>query len=275
MEKRFYYFAYGSNMETTRMLARCPSARMAGVAKLKGYRLAERLYADIETAEVCAVGGVLWSVTLADLCALDSFEGVAAGAFKRGVYAFSTPWGGGRRLRLRDDAPDAAGMRGEAFPTMVQGNLPVRRTPARDVRGILQQNNQRSMTMGMKIHKVAVYGTLMAGERNERWAADALDRRSCVLRGTLYDTGWTYPAFVPVADDGKVKAELLTVTEATLARMDALEGYPRLYRREVIPTVLGDRSVETAMVYVMNKLPRRVKSIPSGDWQAYRRNRGM
>ena len=51
--------------------------------------------------------------------------------------------------------------------------------------------------------KVAVYGTLMAGERNEWWAADALDRRPCVLRGTLYDTGWGYPAFVPVSTAGR------------------------------------------------------------------------
>ena len=121
-----------------------------------------------------------------------------------------------------------------------------------------------------KTFKVAVYGTLLAGERNERWAADALDRRPCVLRGTLYDTGWGYPAFIPNADGGEVKAELLTVTEATLARMDVLEGYPRLYRREVIPIVLGDGSVETAMVYVMNKLPRGAMVIASGDWREFR-----
>ena len=121
-----------------------------------------------------------------------------------------------------------------------------------------------------KTFKVAVYGTLMAGERNERWAADALDRRPCVLRGTLYDTGWGYPAFVPNMDGGKVKAELLTITATTLARMDVLEGYPRLYRREVIPIVLGDGSVETAMVYVMNKLPRGAKVIADGDWRIFR-----
>ena len=121
-----------------------------------------------------------------------------------------------------------------------------------------------------KTFKVAVYGTLMAGERNERWAADALDRRPCVLRGTLYDTGWGYPAFVPNTDGGEVKAELLTITATTLARMDVLEGYPRLYRREVIPIVLGDGSVETAMVYVMNKLPRGAMVIASGDWRKFR-----
>ena len=121
-----------------------------------------------------------------------------------------------------------------------------------------------------KTFKVAVYGTLMAGERNERWAADALDRRPCVLRGTLYDTGWGYPAFIPNADGSEVKAELLTITATTLARMDVLEGYPRLYRREVIPIVLGDGSVETAMVYVMNKLPRGAKVIADGDWRIFR-----
>ena len=118
-----------------------------------------------------------------------------------------------------------------------------------------------------KRHKVAVYGTLMAGERNERWAADALDRRSCTLRGTLYDTGRGYPAFVPDDAGGEVKAELLTVKEATLARMDVLEGYPILYRRERVKTVLEDGTSVKAVVYVMNRLPPRVAVIASGDWR--------
>ncbi len=125
-----------------------------------------------------------------------------------------------------------------------------------------------------KRHKVAVYGTLMAGERNERWAADALDRRPCVLRGTLYDTGWGYPAFVPDADGGEVRAELLTVTAETLARTDELEGYPRLYRRDTVQTVLEDGSVEAAMVYVLNTRMQGAKVIEGGDWREYRRKFG-
>ena len=121
-----------------------------------------------------------------------------------------------------------------------------------------------------KTFKVAVYGTLMTGERNERWAADALDRRPCVLRGTLYDTGWGYPAFVPDADGDEVKAELLTVTEATLARMDVLESYPRLYRRETVQPALEDGSVEAAMVYVMTPMSRGAKVIPDGDWRDFK-----
>ena len=124
----------------------------------------------------------------------------------------------------------------------------------------------------VKTFKVAVYGTLMTGERNERWAADALDRRPCVLRGTLYDTGLGYPAFVPDADGGEVKAELLTVTADALARMDVLEGYPRLYRREVVQAVLENGSIETAMVYVMNHPPECAKTITNGDWKQYSMN---
>lgn len=122
--------------------------------------------------------------------------------------------------------------------------------------------------------KVAVYGTLMAGERNERWAADALDRRPCILHGMLYDTGWGYPAFVPNADGGEVKGELLTVTADILARMDELEGYPRLYRRDTVQAVPEDGSVEAAMVYVLNTRMRDAKVIAGGDWREYRRKFG-
>ena len=120
--------------------------------------------------------------------------------------------------------------------------------------------------------KVAVYGTLMAGERNERWAADALDRRPCTLRGTLYDTGRGYPAFVPDDAGSEVMAELMTVTDATLAQMDILEGYPTLYRRKQVKAVLEDGSEAVALVYVMNTLPQGATVIPGGDWRSFGRN---
>jgi len=115
--------------------------------------------------------------------------------------------------------------------------------------------------------KVAVYGTLLAGERNERWAAGALSRVPCVIRGTLYDTGYNFPAFVPDANGQDVKAEMLTVTAEGLAHMDVLEGYPRLYRRDEVEAVLEDGSAVKAMVYVINRLPERAAVIASGDWR--------
>ena len=44
----YLYFAYGSNMNPERIRQRIPDARPVGRATLKGWRLVERLYADIE-----------------------------------------------------------------------------------------------------------------------------------------------------------------------------------------------------------------------------------
>ena len=118
--------------------------------------------------------------------------------------------------------------------------------------------------------KVAVYGTLLAGERNEGYAEGAISRVPCAVKGTLYDTGWGYPAFVPGKDGREVKGELLTVDAKVLKSMDGLEGYPRFYRRDEVEAVLADGTVVKAMVYVMNRLPPRTAVIASGDWRAHR-----
>ena len=115
--------------------------------------------------------------------------------------------------------------------------------------------------------KVAVYGTLLAGERNARWADGALSRVPCVIRGELYDTGWGFPAFVPNGNGREVKAEVLMVDAKVLKSMDGLEGYPRFYRRDEVEAVLEDGSTVKAMVYVMNRLPEQAAVIASGDWR--------
>ena len=46
-----FYFAYGSNMNPVRIRQRIPQARLVGKATIKGWRLVERLYADIERAK--------------------------------------------------------------------------------------------------------------------------------------------------------------------------------------------------------------------------------
>lgn len=84
---------------------------------------------------------------------------------------------------------------------------------------------------GNETFKVVVYGTLLAGELNEGYADGAISRVPCSIRGTLYDTGWGYPAFAPGEDGRKVKGELLTVDAKVLKSMDGLEGYPRFYRQ--------------------------------------------
>jgi gamma-glutamylcyclotransferase (GGCT)/AIG2-like uncharacterized protein YtfP len=117
-----------------------------------------------------------------------------------------------------------------------------------------------------KLIRVAVYGTLMTGERNEHWGADARSRVPCTIRGVLYDTGWGFPAFVPDEHGRDVAAELLDVTPETLARLDVLEGYPTLYGRETVAATLADGSVVQAMVYVMRKLSEGARVLSGGNW---------
>ena len=72
------------------------------------------------------------------------------------------------------------------------------------------------------------YGTLMTGERNHRFCENAVSITPCIVKGTLYDTGYGFPAFVPEGAT-EVKAELIEIHISAWADIDRLEGYPRLY----------------------------------------------
>lgn len=114
-------------------------------------------------------------------------------------------------------------------------------------------------------HKVFVYGTLLTGECNARWARDARRARAWA-RGTLYDTGYGFPAFVNEGET-KIVGELLTVNDEGFASMDRLEGYPRFYRREEIEVFTARGGRARAWVYIMNRLPENAKVIECGDWR--------
>ena len=118
-------------------------------------------------------------------------------------------------------------------------------------------------------HKVFVYGTLIAGERNAHWAGNAR-RQKAWTTGTIYDTGCRFPAFVKRGRT-HVKGEVLTVDDDGFKSMDRLEGYPRLYRREQIQVHLVGGGNVLAWVYIMNNLRKDAPVIESGDWVAYRK----
>lgn len=85
------YFAYGSNMDPRQMADRCPGAIALGAARLDGYRLAFRWdspgwgggVADVEAAPNEEVWGVLWELRAAHEEALDRYEGVDAGVYRK------------------------------------------------------------------------------------------------------------------------------------------------------------------------------------------------
>ncbi len=113
---------------------------------------------------------------------------------------------------------------------------------------------------------IAAYGTLRSGERNERFCRNAISRRSAIISGTLYDTGWGFPAFVP-AGKTKVTVELIEIPIRDWADVDRLEGYPRLYDRMLMDFMLGRGEIVQAWIYIMDRLPKQAWVISSGDWK--------
>ncbi|MPZ56335.1 MAG: gamma-glutamylcyclotransferase [Rhizobiales bacterium] len=79
------YFAYGTNMDRAAMRLRCPGARAIGTGTLEGWRLLVAVdgYVSIVRRPGARVHGVLWRLTAHDLAALDAYEGVDAGLYRR------------------------------------------------------------------------------------------------------------------------------------------------------------------------------------------------
>ena len=121
----------------------------------------------------------------------------------------------------------------------------------------------------MNTVKLIVYGTLMSGERNHRFCRNAVNITPCTITGTLYDTSYGFPAFVPDGEN-MVAAELIEIPFEDWEAVDRLEGYPRLYDRQLMQATLADGGEATGWVYIMNTLPPMAKIIESGDWKEYR-----
>lgn len=77
------YFAYGSNLQRAGMLSRCPAALPLGRAVLADHGLVFRRWADVVPLAGAGVAGGLWRVTPACEAALDDYEDVAAGLYRR------------------------------------------------------------------------------------------------------------------------------------------------------------------------------------------------
>ena len=126
---------------------------------------------------------------------------------------------------------------------------------------------------------VAVYGTLMQGERNEHWAREAGAKvvgEGTVL-GWLWDTGCGFPAIQTGGHLMRVAVEVLETDAEGVAHMDVLEGYPRLYGRETVAVRMSDGYTLDALIYQMHDMgekSRRFTLIDPvrgvADWRAYR-----
>lgn len=91
------YFAYGANMERAAMGKRCPGAQPLGPALLRGWRyVIAQGYGSVARAPGMGVFGVLWRLTPRDLAALNAFESLDSGLYRRAVLTVDT---GGQRAR--------------------------------------------------------------------------------------------------------------------------------------------------------------------------------
>lgn len=77
-EKRYLYFAYGSNLNREQMAYRCPTAHPLHRAKLYGASMIFKHYADVELDRKnhkWPVWGAVYEITKNDMDALDYYEG--------------------------------------------------------------------------------------------------------------------------------------------------------------------------------------------------------
>jgi gamma-glutamylcyclotransferase (GGCT)/AIG2-like uncharacterized protein YtfP len=91
------YFAYGANMERAAMHRRCGAATPLGPAVLRGWRyVIAQGYGSVAPAAGMCVFGVLWRLTPRDLAALNAFESLDSGLYRRVMLTVET---GGQRAR--------------------------------------------------------------------------------------------------------------------------------------------------------------------------------
>jgi hypothetical protein len=94
------FFAYGANMEVAAMAVRCPRSKPLGVARLMRHRLTLMREGCLNVTRDAhsAVHGVLWDVALADVAALDRYEGVREGLYRKALQGVATDSGAKRAL---------------------------------------------------------------------------------------------------------------------------------------------------------------------------------
>ncbi len=90
------YFAFASNMDVAQMAARCPGAECLGPAVLADhrFRVGRRGYATVVAEPGATVHGVLWRLDARHEAALDVYEGIRHGLYRKVTHPVRTAQGG-------------------------------------------------------------------------------------------------------------------------------------------------------------------------------------
>ena len=79
------YFSYGSNMDLAQMVERCPGSVVIGRATLPDheFRIAAGGYGTVVPSPGAVVHGILWNLPEEDEAALDVYEDLANGFYRK------------------------------------------------------------------------------------------------------------------------------------------------------------------------------------------------
>ena len=93
-------FSYGSNMDVAAMAARCPGAKPLGIARLPRHRLEAMREGWLTVARDPrqTVFGLLWDVPLSNMAALDRYEDIGSGLYRKAQQMVIGPNGARRAL---------------------------------------------------------------------------------------------------------------------------------------------------------------------------------
>lgn len=112
------------------------------------------------------------------------------------------------------------------------------------------------------MYLVFVYGTLKQGFSNNRLLRNCR-YKDATASGIELHNGPGFP--YAMRGEGITYGELYEVNDETLASLDALEGHPIFYNRELTPVQAGGTSCE-AWVY-LNQRAASYSKIESGLWE--------
>ncbi len=116
------------------------------------------------------------------------------------------------------------------------------------------------MSEQSKLHRVAVFGTLKVNQSNHL----LLDNSEYVGKALVKATMYNYGAFPTITLGGEhdVHCEVYDVDDATLARLDRLEGCPGWYSRDKVGSTIGPVWIYNMDAADTSLLP----VIKSGNW---------
>ena len=133
------------------------------------------------------------------------------------------------------------------------------------------------------MHKVAVYGTLRHGEGNHHTLEGSKFLGFWRVEGGLYTHGGFPGLSEPIQLEGggteTVLVEVYEVNDATISRLDRLEGVPYHYERvaiELAKEMLGFYKLDLEGPVFVYKYKVDVKNlihIEGGDWVKWRKER--